>query len=99
MQEKLLALIFSAFILLGCIQAFYYFYLAWFNSEKYFQQMKNNMIKWKMSSKLMVNFKKSPNYLLSIRLIMTFILLLSIPILVFTLWALLAIWLELPALF
>jgi hypothetical protein len=95
MLEKLIGYILLAFMLLGCVQIFRYFYLVWFRSDEYLRQAKNNMIQArKKLPKFIGNLEKPPisPSLAIVRLVISFVFLIALIIFVAIIWALFMTW-------
>jgi hypothetical protein len=81
------------------VQVWHYFYLVWFKSDEYLQQLRNDKPQWYTKLGFVSSFRNSPYALPSARLTTLFCLVLSIPMLVLVSWATIATWLEWSTLF
>ncbi len=99
MSEKLIATLLFAFILGMFIQLWRYFYLVWFKSDEYLQQLRNDKSQWYTKLGFVSNFRNSPYVLPSARLTMLFCLVILIPMLVLVSWVMIATWFEWATLF
>jgi len=94
MLEKTIATLSFTFTLWVIAQIWRYFYLAWFRSGEYLQQLRNDQPEWVKSFRFISNFRNSPYALITGRLITAFCFLLAIPVFIFVAWAMLVTWFE-----
>ncbi len=94
MLEKFLSISLFVFFLLLFIPVLRYTYSAWFRGSEFIERIKDNQPDWQRRSRFLSKLRESPYQLLISRIVITFVLLVSIPMFIFLLWVLLIAWLK-----